>query len=55
MYTNKEILIEELKKIKRDGLYKNQRHIQSDQQTIINVNIAIVKFYQNIFIVLMMI
>ena len=38
MYTNKQILIEKLKKIKQDGLYKNERHIESDQQTIINVN-----------------
>ena len=38
MYTNKQILIEKLKKIKKDGLYKNERNIQSDQQTIINVN-----------------
>ena len=38
MYTNKKILIEKLKKIKKDGLYKNERHIQSNQQTIINVN-----------------
>ena len=38
MYTNKQILIEKLKKIKEDGLYKNERYIESNQQTIINVD-----------------
>ena len=38
MYTNKKILKDELKKIKGDGLYKKERFIQSDQQSIITVN-----------------
>ena len=38
MYTNKKILTDELQRIKNDGLYKEERYIQSDQQTIINVN-----------------
>jgi len=38
MYTNKKILINELKKIKNDGLYKQERHIESNQQSIIIVN-----------------
>ena len=48
MYTNKKILIEELKKIKNDGLYKKEREIQSDQQTIINVkNNQVLNFCAN--------
>lgn len=38
MYTNKKILTNELQKIKDDGLYKKERFIQSDQQSIITVN-----------------
>jgi len=38
MYTNKKILIDELKKIKNDGLYKQERQIESDQQSVIEVN-----------------
>ena len=38
MYTNKKILIDELKKIKNDGLYKQERQIESDQQSMIEVN-----------------
>jgi len=38
MYTNKKILKKELKEIKSDGLYKKERHIESDQQSIIKVN-----------------
>jgi len=38
MYTNKKILIDELKKIKNDGLYKQERKIESDQQSVIEVN-----------------
>ena len=38
MYTNKSILKNELKKIKNEGLYKNERAIESQQNTNINVN-----------------
>ena len=38
MYTNKKILKEQLKKIKREGLYKKERQIESDQQSVIRVN-----------------
>ena len=38
MYTNKKILKNELKKIKDEGLYKKERQIESDQQSIITVN-----------------
>ena len=38
MYTNKSILKNELKKIKNEGLYKNEREIESQQNTNINVN-----------------
>lgn len=38
MYTNKKILNNELINIKNQGLYKNEREIQSDQQSIIKVN-----------------
>ena len=38
MYTNKKILTNELQKIKDDGLYKEERFIESDQQSIITVN-----------------
>jgi len=38
MYTNKKILSDELRKMKEEGLYKNERYIQSNQQTIISVN-----------------
>ena len=38
MYTNKKILKDELKKIKGDGLYKKERYIESDQQSVIKVN-----------------
>lgn len=38
MYTNKNILNTELNQIKKDGLYKSERKIESDQQSIINVN-----------------
>ena len=37
MYTNKEILKNELKKIKDAGLYKSERQISSDQKPFINV------------------
>ena len=38
MYTNKKILNKELLNIKNEGLYKNEREINSDQQAVINVN-----------------
>ena len=38
MYTNKKILNNELINIKNQGLYKNEREIQSEQQSIIKVN-----------------
>ena len=38
MYTNKNILKSELNQIKKDGLYKSERKIESDQQSTINVN-----------------
>ena len=38
MYTNKKILNKELLNIKNEGLYKNEREINSDQKPIINVN-----------------
>lgn len=38
MYTNKKILKTKLQKIKNDGLYKKERQIQSNQQSIIKVN-----------------
>ena len=48
MYTNKNILKGELKKIKEDGLYKNERKIESDQQAIIYVkNKKVLNFCAN--------
>ena len=48
MYTNKNILKAELKKIKKDGLYKNERKIESDQQSIIKVkNKKVLNFCAN--------
>ena len=38
MYTNKKILKDELRKIKKDGLYKKERQIESEQQSVITVN-----------------
>ena len=38
MYTNKDILISQIKQIKKDGLYKNERTLTSNQQSMINVN-----------------
>ena len=38
MYTNKKILNKELLNIKNEGLYKNEREINSDQQSVINVD-----------------
>ena len=38
MYTNKKILNKELLNIKNEGLYKNEREINSDQQAVINVD-----------------
>ena len=38
MYINKKILNKELLNIKNEGLYKNEREINSDQNPIINVN-----------------
>ena len=37
MYTNKVILKNQLEKIKKEGLYKNERQITSDQKPYINV------------------
>ena len=37
MYTNKDILRTELNQIKKDGLYKSERKIDSDQQSVITV------------------
>ena len=48
MYTNKNILKAELKKIKKDGLYKNERKIESDQQSVIKVkNKKVLNFCAN--------
>ena len=48
MYTNKNILKAELNKIKKDGLYKNERKIESDQQSIIKVkNKKVLNFCAN--------
>tara|TARA_B100000131_G_C18098379_1_gene604970 strand:+ start:902 stop:2086 length:1185 start_codon:yes stop_codon:yes gene_type:complete len=38
MYTNKKILQEQINQIKEDGLYKKERQIESDQQSVIKVN-----------------
>ena len=38
MYINKKILKNELKNIKKDGLYKEERAIESEQQSVIKVN-----------------
>jgi len=38
MYTNKDILISQIKQIKKDGLYKNERTLTSNQQSMIKVN-----------------
>lgn len=38
MYTNKIFLKKELSKIKNEGLYKNERIIESDQSANISVN-----------------
>ena len=48
MYTNKKILKNELKNIKSDGLYKKERQIESEQQSIIKVNDkAVINFCAN--------
>jgi glycine C-acetyltransferase len=48
MYTNKDILKAELKQIKKDGLYKSERKIDSDQQSIIQVqNKKVLNFCAN--------
>ncbi len=48
MYTNKDILNAELKQIKKDGLYKSERKIDSDQQSIIQVqNKKVLNFCAN--------
>ena len=38
MYVNKKFLINELDRIKNDGLYKKERIIESDQNANISVN-----------------
>lgn len=38
MYINKQILINQIKQIKEEGLYKKERTLASNQQSIINVN-----------------
>ncbi len=48
MYTNKDILRSELKQIKKDGLYKSERKIDSDQQAVITVqNKKVLNFCAN--------
>ena len=48
MYTNKNILENELKKIKEEGLYKSERQINSDQKPYINVqNKEVLNFCAN--------
>tara|TARA_B100000029_G_C17550954_1_gene950111 strand:- start:283 stop:1467 length:1185 start_codon:yes stop_codon:yes gene_type:complete len=48
MYTNDKILKKQLKAIKEDGLYKYERQIESDQQTIITVkNNKVLNFCAN--------
>jgi len=48
MYTNKDILRTELKQIKKDGLYKSERQIDSDQQSVITVkNKKVLNFCAN--------
>jgi len=48
MYTNKNILENELQKIKEEGLYKNERQIKSDQKPYINVkNKEVLNFCAN--------
>jgi len=48
MYTNKDILRTELKQIKKDGLYKSERKIDSDQQSVITVkNKKVLNFCAN--------
>ncbi len=48
MYTNKNILKNELNQIKKDGLYKSERKIASDQKSIINVkNKKVLNFCAN--------
>ena len=48
MYTNKNILKNELNQIKKDGLYKSERKIESDQKSIINVkNKKVLNFCAN--------
>ena len=48
MYTNKNILKTELNQIKKDGLYKSERKIESDQKSIINVkNKKVLNFCAN--------
>ena len=42
MYVNKKFLINELDRIKNDGLYKKERIIESDQNANISVNNKIV-------------
>ena len=48
MYTNKDILKNELNQLKENGLYKNERQIDSDQSAIINVkNTQVLNFCAN--------
>ena len=48
MYTNKNILETELNQIKKNGLYKSERKIESDQKSIINVkNKKVLNFCAN--------
>ena len=48
MYTNKDILRTELQQIKKDGLYKSERKIDSDQQSVITVkNKKVLNFCAN--------
>jgi len=48
MYTNKDILKSELQQIKKDGLYKSERKIESEQQSIITVqNKKVLNFCAN--------
>ena len=48
MYTNQDILRTELNQIKKDGLYKSERKIDSDQQSVITVkNKKVLNFCAN--------
>ena len=48
MYTNKDILKNELNQLKENGLYKSERQIDSDQSAIIKVkNKKVLNFCAN--------